>query len=357
MFHSLSLANFRRFFFGAKFTGKQKLATKSDVQLKSIGKAGTERKITKAQLQMSFGESILSKLRLLVRQSGLSLDEIFNRFDTDGSGELTRTEFKNALRAMNLGLTILEINEIIELIDSKELAGHTRYDKVEGDGKIDYDEFASKVYVMPANEVRMFQRANNRLVQLKENMYLHMTSTQDAFRMYSKKKKGYLTFKEFEKLVHQLCEYSNEKMSKPEYMVLKDMFDAIDIGKDGLIDNREWITTFQHLGLPEAGTRNQPEPQTFGEKNALKFIAGSSNWNNGKEHQMIGACIAKNRNSLLKKFREHSTHSSFDGQPKYVTFAQGKAALDELMYENFVKKGYQIDDVKYGLILGVGQVQ
>ena len=135
------------------------------------------------------------------------------------------------------------------------------------------------------------------------------------------------------------------------------MFDTIDIGKDGLIDNREWISTFQHLGLPEAGTRNQPEPQTFGEKNALKFIAGSSNWNNGKEHQMIGACIAKNRNSLLKKFREHSTHSSFDGQPKYVTFAQGKAALDELMYENFVKKGYAIDDVKYGLILGVGQVQ
>ena len=270
----------------------------------------------------------------------MSLDEIFNRFDTDGSGELTRTEFKNALRAMNLGLTILEINEIIELIDSKELAGHTRYDKVEGDGKIDYDEFASKVYVMPANEVRMFQRANDRLVQLKENMYLYMTSTQDASRIFSKKKKGYLTFKEFEKLVHQLCEYSNEKMSKPEYMVLKDMFDAIDIGKDGLIDNREWITTFQHLGLPEAGTRNQPEPQTFGEKNALKFIAGSSNWDNGKEHQMIGACIAKNRNALLKKFREHSTHSSFDGLPKYVTFAQGKAALDELIYENFTKKGY-----------------
>ena len=121
-----------------------------------------------------------------MQQSGLSLDDIFNRFDTDGSGELTRTEFRKALRAMNLGLTILEISEIIELIDSKDLTGHTRYDKVEGDGNIDYDEFASKVYNMPANEKRMLQRANGRLVEMKENMQLYMTSSADAFRMFGK---------------------------------------------------------------------------------------------------------------------------------------------------------------------------
>lgn len=112
----------------------------------------------------SFGENILSRLRLLVKQSGKSLDDIFNQFDTDGSGELTRTEFRKALRAMNLGLTILEINEIITLVDQADLTGHTRYDKVEGDGKIDYDEFAAKLYNMPANETRMLQRANGRLV-------------------------------------------------------------------------------------------------------------------------------------------------------------------------------------------------
>jgi len=83
------------------------------------------------------------------------LDEIFNQFDTDGSGELTRTEFRKALRSMNLGLTILDINEVVELVDAKDVTGHSRYDNVEGDGKIDYDEFANKLYNMPANEVRM----------------------------------------------------------------------------------------------------------------------------------------------------------------------------------------------------------
>ena len=32
------------------------------------------------------------------------------------------------------------------------------------------------------------------------------------------------------------------------------MFDAVDIGKDGLIDFKEWTSTFQYMGVPEAGT-------------------------------------------------------------------------------------------------------
>lgn len=104
----------------------------------------------------------------------------------------------------------------------------------------------------------MMLRANHRLVQMKENINLYMTSTADAFRMFSKHKKGFLTFKEFEKLVHQLCKYSEEKMARPNFSVLKDMFDVIDIGKDGLIDYKEWSTTFQHMGVAEQGTVNMP---------------------------------------------------------------------------------------------------
>ena len=86
---------------------------------------------------------------------------------------------------MNLGLSILEINEIIELVDSKDLKNHSRYDLVEGDGKIDHNEFKSKLYDMPANEKRMLQRAHARLSLMKENMLLYMTSASDAFRMVS----------------------------------------------------------------------------------------------------------------------------------------------------------------------------
>lgn len=64
-------------------------------------------------------------------------------------------EFRKALRALNLGLSILEINEIIELVDSKDVSGHTRYDLVQGDGKINHEEFRGKLMSMPPTEVRL----------------------------------------------------------------------------------------------------------------------------------------------------------------------------------------------------------
>jgi len=131
------------------------MVTKKDKALEAIGKKGDAKKITKAMLVQSFGESILARLRVLIQQSGKSVDDIFTKFDSDGSGALSSVEFRKALRAMNLGLSILEINEIIELVDSVDLSGHTRYDLVQGDGKIDSLEFRQKLYDLPANEKRM----------------------------------------------------------------------------------------------------------------------------------------------------------------------------------------------------------
>jgi len=50
-------------------------------------------------------------------------------------------------------------------------------------------------------------------------------------------------------LYNHLNELSSQKLPKQDYLVLKDLFDNIDIGKDGLIDKREWNTTFQSKGL------------------------------------------------------------------------------------------------------------
>ena len=110
------------------------------------------------------------------------------------------------------------------------------------------------------------------------------------------------------------------------------------------------------MGLSDKGTRTQPEPATFGDKNAIKYT-GISTWNNGPEHALIGACIARNRNSLIKKFKEHSTHSSYDGTPRFVTFAQAKKALDDLLYENFTKtRQIHLTDEKLACVLSVGRL-
>ena len=49
---------------------------------------------------------------------------------------------------------------------------------------------------------------------------------------------GKLTYQEFSKLVVKAHEVAGDK--PPAYPVIKDLFDTIDIRKDGIIDVSEW---------------------------------------------------------------------------------------------------------------------
>jgi len=81
-------------------------------------------------------------------------------------------EFRNAIRKLNLGLTSREIDKLMLRIDSNQ------------DGKIDYNEFAAK-FKTSELDVRLKERAKDKMARLKELMILHMTSPNDAFRFVS----------------------------------------------------------------------------------------------------------------------------------------------------------------------------
>ena len=65
-----------------------------------------------------------------------------------------------------------------------------------------------------------------------------MTSANDAFRFFDIEKSGKITFSDFSKLVKTVHEIASEQV--PTYPVIKDLFDSVDIRKDGLIDLNEW---------------------------------------------------------------------------------------------------------------------
>ena len=54
---------------------------------------------------------------------------VFRAADSDGSGYLDRSEFRNCLKSAELGLTKKDINMLMAEVD------------IDGDGKITYDEF------------------------------------------------------------------------------------------------------------------------------------------------------------------------------------------------------------------------
>ena len=112
----------------------------------------------------------------------------------------------------------------------------------------------------------------------------------------------------------------------PTYLVVKDMFDTIDIRKDGVIDLHEWQQTFGRVA-------DDPQNQAIG-------ASPLTNWENSKEFEKIGALIAKNRKQLKEQFRRVL------GEATAFTFADGKKAMDTWMYSHFKDSKLSAEQLK-----------
>lgn len=72
--------------------------------------------------------------------------------------------------------------------------------------------------------------------------------------------------------------------------MIKDLFDTIDIRKDGIIDLNEWQQTFGNV--------------TEGSNKLTIKSTPLNTWENGRECAAIGTLIAKNRKLLKKEFEK-----------------------------------------------------
>lgn len=64
-----------------------------------------------------------------------------------------------------------------------------------------------------------------------------------------------MNFEEFYTLVKELYKLGNEEL--PEYAIIKELFEFIDVRKDKRLDYQEWVQTFRNYHPPSQiqGTR------------------------------------------------------------------------------------------------------
>ena len=218
----------------------------------------------------------------------MHLREIFESFDEDGNGYITPIEFRNAVRKLNINLSAKEIDEIIRVVDRNL------------DGMIDWLEFSSK-FKTKENEKLIETRTRNKMAKLKEQMTLHMKTPQDAFELFDKSKTGKLTFANFNDLIRELSALSKQEI--PPFSIIKDLFDEIDIRKDGEIDFKEWNQTF-------IGVQNGDKKFSL-----RKMPIHLAEFEVSRDAKIITEAIVRNRKFLMDKFKEISpdgNHVTFD---------------------------------------------
>ena len=169
--------------------------------------------------------------------------EIFQEFDKDGSGEISNLEFRAAFKNLNIGLSFKDIDELMIYCDTN------------ADGVINGVEF-SKMLEMSELQEKIVERCKARLRIIKQNIYSYMISPKDAFRLFDENRNGQMLFEHFYKFIVRLCQLSGEELYP--FLIIKDLFDFIDIRKDSSIDLTEWMQTFRHIDKAEVNYKVRP---------------------------------------------------------------------------------------------------
>lgn len=92
---------------------------------------------------------------------------------------------------------------------------------------------------MRESENKIVQRSTIKLHKIKENIYSFMLTPKDAFYKYNEDNSGRMTFDQFNKFLIKLSQLSSTPV--PSFAIIKDLFDFIDIRRDGIIDLNEWM--------------------------------------------------------------------------------------------------------------------
>jgi hypothetical protein len=82
---------------------------------------------------------------------------------------------------------------------------------------------------------------------MKESIYKLYLTPKDCFLRHNKKENGKMSYAEFNDFMIELSEKGREEI--PSFAIIKDLFNFIDIKKDGVIDMKEWLQTFNNTSV------------------------------------------------------------------------------------------------------------
>ena len=173
----------------------------------------------------------LLKIKKLILSSKIDFKkEFLNIIKESSNGMANQFEFRNIIKKLDIGLTNIEIEDIIH----KSGMG--------SDGKINLVDFYN--YIIDENRNILISKKHvlEQLKEIKQLIYKYYTNPRLAFELNDINVKGTIDFDRFKKIIYDL--YKREMKSSPPYSVLKYVYDYIDIRKDGLIDLNEWNQIF-----------------------------------------------------------------------------------------------------------------
>ncbi len=183
------------------------------------------------QLVTPFDSDPMEKLKRIIISSNKDyVSYIKQKIEESGSGIINLHEFRHILQYFNIGLTSIEIEDILKR------AGMTR------DGKINLRDLLYFVTADDKNLVKASTNVKITLGEIKQLLYKYYSNPKLAFEFSDSRKVNKMDFDKFRTIVCEM--YVRDGKKTPNFALLKTTFDFIDLRKDGIIDMNEWANCF-----------------------------------------------------------------------------------------------------------------
>ena len=183
------------------------------------------------KLETPYDLDPLEKIKRLILSSKIDFKTEFRKFiNESGNGMANQFEFRNMIKKLDLGLTNIEIEDIINK------SGITF------DGLINLVDFYK--YITDENKNLVISKVHimQILKEVKQLIYKYYSNPRLAFELNDSEVQGTMDFDKFKKIIYDV--YKRESKPVLTYPVMKYIYDYIDIRKDGIIDLNEWNKVF-----------------------------------------------------------------------------------------------------------------
>ena len=239
------------------------------------------------KLLTPFDNDALEKVRRIIVSSPNQnyIDKMKKFLDEHkiNNGICNEFEFKNMLKNLYLGLTNVEIDDIIRR------SGRTY------DGKLNVNDFFKFVTSKDKNIIKAGNNLSSTLAEIKQLLYKYYSNPKLAFTFIDSSQSNLMDFEKYRAIISEL--YKREERPIPNFALLKSTYDFIDLRKDGLIDMVEWTNSFGNM----KGKLDAIKPKNKEQRKQLKKLR---KWETSNDIISIYKDIARNRKLILENIRE-----------------------------------------------------
>ena len=262
------------------------------------------------ELITPFDNDPLSKIKRIICSSKYNLNKFFETVQKECGEDnyvVNKYQFRNIIKTLDIGLSNLEIDQVM-----------FKCGKVTYDGNLNLKEFIRYLYNLNQTLEEGKNNYNPIISEIKALIYKYYSSPIICFQNNDINHVGKIDFEKFKNIIFDMYKRNEQKV--PNFTLIKNAFDIIDLRKDGMIDINEWCKALgSYNGKLDVGEEKVPNGFDFYDNNSylkLKPLKKSFNlaqlnnrrilreWETSGDVSEIYKYINKNKKIIQQKIKD-----------------------------------------------------